>query len=290
MDKFRVFFMTTTQNLLTNRIKPAVKWPGGKSRHLHRLLPLIPPHGCYVEVFAGGLALLLAKPRSQLEVVNDLNGELVNFYRVVKFHLDALPQELDWYLNARQTFHETRQHPGLTDVQRAARYFIRLHLSYGSMGHSFGVRGARASLRNKLQTIEAVHERLDKVIIENLDWKRCVDLYDRPDTFFFFDPPYTVCSIDLYDAWGAKEMTELAARLKTLRGTWLLTVDDSKICRKAFAEHRLRKISMRNGIPIVRGEHRVEFRELLITPRKVRRAQPNKPVIMKPNMKLFGNN
>jgi DNA adenine methylase len=62
------------------RTKPVLIWPGGKSRHLKHILPLIPPHECYCEPFAGGVAVFLAKPRSRLEVINDLNGDLISFY------------------------------------------------------------------------------------------------------------------------------------------------------------------------------------------------------------------
>ena len=114
----------------TLRIKPAISWPGGKSRYLDRILPLIPKHTCYVEPFAGGLAVLLAKPRSSLEVINDLNGDLINFYRCVRFHADVLLTELEFVLNSRQEFHDFRSQPGLTDIQRAARWFFRYFGSY----------------------------------------------------------------------------------------------------------------------------------------------------------------
>lgn len=77
-------------------------------------MPLIPKHQCYVEPFAGGLAVFLAKPRSQIEVLNDLNGDLVTFYRCVRFHSDTLLTELEFVLNSRQEFKDFADQPGLT--------------------------------------------------------------------------------------------------------------------------------------------------------------------------------
>jgi len=91
----------------TYRVKPAVHWAGAKSRLLKHLLPLIPEHACYAEPFSGGLAVLLAKPRSAVEVINDVDGDLVRFYRCVRFHVETLLTELEFVLNAREELRET---------------------------------------------------------------------------------------------------------------------------------------------------------------------------------------
>ena len=120
--------------------KPAVTWPGGKSRLLKHILPLIPKHTCYVEPFAGGLAVMLAKPRSAIEVLNDLNGDLVTFYRCVRFHSDSLLTELEFVLNSRQEFTDFITQIGLTDIQRAARWFFRNRNCFrGANLETFGV-------------------------------------------------------------------------------------------------------------------------------------------------------
>ena len=80
---------------------PILRWPGGKRRMCSRLLPLLPPHTCYVEAFAGRLALLLAKPRSKCEIENDLNEDLVKLYRCAQWHMDALIAEFEGCLSSR---------------------------------------------------------------------------------------------------------------------------------------------------------------------------------------------
>jgi DNA adenine methylase len=84
--------------------KPIVPWIGGKRRLAKRILPLYPPHECYVEPFAGGAALFFMKTPSGVEVLNDINGELINLYRVVKHHLEELISQFKWSLISRQMF------------------------------------------------------------------------------------------------------------------------------------------------------------------------------------------
>ena len=89
-----------------NDPKPVFSWQGGKRWLVKELLPMIPPHKMYVELFCGGGALLCAKPKSAAEVINDKNSELVNLYRIVKYHLAALFTELDWCpIAARSSIH-----------------------------------------------------------------------------------------------------------------------------------------------------------------------------------------
>ena len=111
--------------------KPVLRWPGGKRRHLKTILPLIKPHECYVEPFAGGLAVLLAKPRSPVEIVNDSNWNIVALYRCAQFHLEALLREMEWQVAARVNFREFRENRGLTDLQRAARFLVGNLTSFG---------------------------------------------------------------------------------------------------------------------------------------------------------------
>ncbi|MRR51674.1 MAG: DNA adenine methylase [Rhodocyclaceae bacterium] len=103
--------------------KPIIPWIGGKSRLAKRILPLFPEHSCYVEPFAGGAALFFRKEPVDAEVLNDINGELVNLYRVVQHHLEEFVRQFKWALVSRDMYgwlNITRPET-LTDVQRAAR-------------------------------------------------------------------------------------------------------------------------------------------------------------------------
>lgn len=101
---------------------PIVPWIGGKRRLAKHILPLFPAHTCYVEPFCGAAALYFLKTPSKTEVINDINGELVNLYRVVKHHLEEFIRQFKWALVSRQIYKWLQDTPEetLTDIQRAA--------------------------------------------------------------------------------------------------------------------------------------------------------------------------
>jgi DNA adenine methylase len=253
------------------RIKPAVSWPGGKSRLLKHILPHIPKHECYVEPFAGGLAVLLAKERSKLEVINDANGDLVTFYRCVRFHADVLLTELEFVLNSREEFLDFRDQAGLTDIQRSARWFFRNKNCFGGADmRSFGTAavsggGAHGSRASRMEDIRALNVRLDRVVIEHLDWQKCIALYDRPTTFFFLDPPYTECGVTMYTGWTNTDVQILRDQLAKLRGKWLLTLNDTPAIRAIFSGCNLTPIKRALGINNKGGRPR-QYAELVISP------------------------
>ncbi|KPW35435.1 Site-specific DNA methylase, partial [Pseudomonas coronafaciens pv. atropurpurea] len=94
-----------TVKVLPSMSTPIIPWMGGKRRLADRLIPLFPPHECYVEVFAGGAALYFMRPQAApVEVLNDINGDLVTLYRVVQNHLEEFVRQFKWALSSRQVF------------------------------------------------------------------------------------------------------------------------------------------------------------------------------------------
>jgi DNA adenine methylase len=226
-----------------------------------------------VEPFAGGLAVLLAKPRSPVEVLNDKNGDLVCFYRCVRFHCDPLLTELEFVLNSRQEFYDFKDQPGLTDIQRAARWFFRNKTCFGgSDSGSFGVSAVSGgagmgSRHSRLEAIRQLSVRLDRVCIEHLDWADVISRYDRAETFFFLDPPYTACDAGAYAAWTTADVLMLRDRLAGLRGRWLVTLNDHPDVRRIFSDCRLTSVERARGINNRPGSTRGKrYRELVIEP------------------------
>lgn len=224
-------------NVATN---PIIPWPGGKRRLAHHILPLIPPHTCYVEVFAGGAAVLMAKEPSQCEVLNDLNGDLVNLYRVVQHHLEEFVRQFKWALVSRQMFEWAKlvRVETLTDVQRAARFFYLQRISYGAKvsGQTFGYSATGPAKMNLLrieEDLSEAHLRLARVTIEHATWQDCIARYDRPETVFFLDPPYWQTEGYGID-FGFEQYEHLAEVMRTMAGRAILTINDHPDMARVF--------------------------------------------------------
>lgn len=252
--------------------QPVVAWQGGKRWLTKELIPLIPQHKMYVELFCGGGALLCAKKPSSAEVINDKNSELVNLYRCVKFHMPELHRELDWCLNSREEFGDFIEQRGLTDIQRAARWFLRMKNGFGGAPDHFG-RGrmgggaAFSSKQGRLALLKAFNARLDKVVIENLDWEECINLYDSKQAVFFCDPPYTTGKAE-YGAWDIDDLADFRERgLDQMKGTWILTIDDTAANRGLFRDCHIKKVKRSNGISRKAGESPSIYHELIIRPK-----------------------
>lgn len=252
--------------------KALLRWPGSKRRMLKHLLPLVPADAhCYCEVFAGSAALLLAKDRHPVEVVNDLNGDIVALMRNAHFHLPALLEEMSWFVASRRDFFDFRDQPGLTEIQRAARFLLRNRISFGGQMTSFGVSktpgGGVGFDRDEVgQRLEAVRRRLNRVVVENLPYERCLQNYDSERSVFFLDPPYVDAPTGAYQGWSQQEMVQFRGRLDRLKGRWIVTVNDSEANRRLFADCMVREISTVNGLANRRTAKGLKFGELIITP------------------------
>lgn len=160
-----------------------IGWIGGKRALRNEILQRMPADiGRYIEVFGGaGWVLFGREPSSKvMEVFNDYDAELVNIYRCIKYHPDALQHELDMLPDAREVFFDClaqEQVRGLTDIQRAARSLYLIKASFGTDRRTFAT--APKGVRNISASFPAVQERLRRVIIENLDFEHLIKTYDR---------------------------------------------------------------------------------------------------------------
>lgn len=234
------------------------------------LLPMIDSHThrVYVEPFCGGAAVLAAKQPSEHEVLNDADNELTNLFRQVKFHADELVREMQWMVESRRDFTDFKAQPGLTEIQRAARWCYRNFYSFAGDNDSFGVKRLGFSTRSfLLAKISAFHVRLDRVTIENLDWRRCFELYDCPEALIFCDPPYTQGEVRAYAPWTAQEVSALASVLAGCRGAWIVTLNDSESNRAAFKGCQITAVSTAANMSNSRQPGR-RFDEIIIRPRR----------------------
>lgn len=229
---------------------PIIPWIGGKRRLAKRIIPMFPEHGCYVEPFCGAAAIYFLKDQAKTEVLNDINGELVNLYRVVKHHLEEFVREFKWSLTSRQMFKWLQDTPEetLTDIQRAARFFYLQKNAFGGKvsSQTFGTSSTKAPRLNLLrleEDLSLAHLRLSQTFIEHLAWDKCITKYDRDHTLFYCDPPYYGAEGYGVD-FGIEQYDRMAELAKTIKGKMVISVNDIPEMRKAFAELSMESVDI----------------------------------------------
>ncbi|MFZ4394193.1 MAG: DNA adenine methylase [Kiritimatiellia bacterium] len=233
-------------------MKSPLNYLGGKSKLAQKIIARIPTdHICYCEPFCGAGWVFFGKTPSRVEVINDLDRELVTFWRVVQNHLEEFLRFYKYAVVSRVIFDlQKRTDPaGLTDIQRACRYYYLQRLSFAgkTVGRTFGTgteRPANINLSNIEETLLDVHWRLERVTIECLDANECIRRYDRPTTFFFVDPPY-MGTAGYAVPFEKKDYLALRDTLGKLQGRFLLTLNDLPEVRSLFKGFAIERVSLR---------------------------------------------
>jgi DNA adenine methylase len=251
--------------------EPAAPWIGGKRLLARRICELIAatPHDCYAEPFVGmGGVFLRRAVRPRVEVINDAAGDVVNLYRVLQRHPDALLRELRWRPAMRVEFDRLKgaRVQDLTDIERAAAFLYLQTLAFGGkvVGRSFGVDPSqphRFDISRLEGRLRRLHDRLAGVVIEHLDWSEFIPRYARPRTLFYLDPPYWGSEDDYGAAlFGPEDFAGLAAALQAAEGLVLVSINDAPEIRAAFAWAEIQEVETRYSIS---GDSQA-VRELLI--------------------------
>ena len=250
-----------------------INWVGGKRLLRKKIEPLIPTDiKSYLEVFGGGAWVLFYHDKwADLEVYNDLDGRLVNLFRIVKYHPNALKEELQYLLGSREIFMQFLNTEGITDIQRAASFLFLISRSFGGKGDTFGcvkksTGGACKSQGNVLLKIDAICKRLDKVMVENRDFEKFIKQYDHEDAFFYCDPPYSYGAGYYTTSTKGFEHERLRETLGNIQGRFLLSYDDSPKIRELYEGYEMIAVERLNGINNIQGEDRKNkmFKELII--------------------------
>lgn len=256
-------------------IRSPIKWAGGKSKLRKQIIAMMPLHDCYVEVFAGAAWVLFAKTPSSVEVLNDIDGDLINFFRVIKSSPEEFLASFDWALASREEFERLRHldTSNMTPIERAHRFYYLIMAGWGGElnlprfqtsitdgGHGNRLIGALKTLR---QRIMPVYERLQTVIIEKLEWQECINRYDKQNAFLYLDPPYPGNHVNYqFNLREWDEHVKLAERVKQTKAKWLLTTYDQEHLRNLFADFYVLPVEFAAGMP---GKNGRQNNELIIT-------------------------
>lgn len=240
-------------------MKSFIPWIGGKTLLAKKITAEFPEDfGRYIEVFGGGGSVLFsADKHAKIEVYNDLNGDLVNLFRCIKYHRGELEREIDGYVNSREVFYDLRERlkcRGFTDIQRAAMFFVMTKISYGADGRTYGCGNKPpAALR-----FEEISERLKRVNIENKDFEELIKQYDRTDALFYCDPPYHTTEKHYTAVFTEEDHYRLNAVLKALKGRFILSYNDDDFIRDLYKDFVIIPVERQNNLS------RGTFKELII--------------------------
>lgn len=218
--------------------RPALRWHGGKWNLAPWILGHFPPHRCYVEPFGGAASVLIRKPRSYAEVYNDLDGDAVNLFRVLRSNrAGELVESVRLTPFARDEFREAYEQSD-DSVERARRLIVRSLMGFGSNGHN-RLTGFRSNSNrsgttpardwvNYPDALAQIIDRLQGVVIENRDAADVMAAHDTPQTLHYVDPPYVMATRSDAGSRYAHELTDddherLLAFLRTLEGVVVLS-------------------------------------------------------------------
>jgi DNA adenine methylase len=245
-----------------------ISWIGGKKLLRKRVVEEFPESNTYdryVEVFGGaGWVLFLKDKHAGMEVYNDVNGNLVNLFRCVKYHPEALQKELEFTLMSREQFFDAKNEMklgNLTDIQRAARFYVLIKESFGADIRSFCVRPK--NLFNAVEYILTVSQRLVNVVIENQDFAQILKTYDKESALFYLDPPYYSAEKYYADEFMPEDHIRLKNALEKIKGRFVLSYNDCEFIRRLYSgSYTIIEVDRTNNL-IKRGG-KPRYKEILI--------------------------
>lgn len=264
--------------------RPPLRYHGGKWNIAPWIIRHFPPHEHYVEPFGGGASVLLQKPRSALETYNDLEGEVVNFFRVLRERPLELIRAIDLTPYARQEYLECVR-PTDDPLEMARRFFVASWLSLGANGRQHWRRSGWRYLRTaptwhspavtwcNIEHLFAVAERFKGVQIECKDALDVMRRFDTPQTLFYLDPPYvastrnqTLTSVYAHEMSDAQHRL-LLSRARALTGYCVISGYASPLYERFLERYGWQRVSIQTT---VNGRRKVATECLWLSPNTIK--------------------
>lgn len=241
-------------------LKTPVTYYGGKQKLVPYILPRIPKHNLYAEPFTGGGAIFFAKEPSEVEVLNDTNKELMNFYRVVQNDFTSLEKEIRITLHSRDLHRKAtviNAHPDMfSEVKRAWAVWVLSSQSFsakldGNWGYDVKEnRTSRLIQTRKERFTESLAIRLQDVQLESIDALYIIRSRDSVESFFYCDPPYFNSDCGHYDGYSEEDFQNLLRALSEIKGKFLLSSYPSPVLLKAVKANGWHMWSMEQKVTV----------------------------------------
>jgi DNA adenine methylase len=242
------------------QLRPALKWPGGKSYLARRIIARLPDHRVYVEPFCGGMNVLLNKDPAQIEIAGDRHTGLMNVYMLLRDRPEELFAEIDALSYDLETFNwACEPAPSDDDLQRAVRFLVKHRFSRCGLGKDFAwsdrLRGGNPNDMNAWLTFKRdvfwrVAARLSNVKLRCQKAVEVIREFDGPDTLFYLDPPYpreTRTSHNLYQhEMSQADHVELIELIVRCRGKLVISSYANDLYDRALRDWDRLEIEMPN--------------------------------------------
>jgi DNA adenine methylase len=284
--------MSARMNEQTGRKLLAFPYFGGKYSHLDWLLPLLalPGINCFVDAFGGSGAVSLNWPLEGVQVYNDLHGEVVNFFRMLREHKALLIEQIALTPFSRREY-ELALQPTVTntvsDIERARRFFVRARqvrsglatvatpgrwafcTGQGDGGISGGMGQTLQKYDNAIRMLEAVAQRLGRIYIESQPADEVMRRYDGPNTLHYLDPPYVHGTrsgpADYVHEMSDEQHIRLAYVARSLQGRVAISGYDCKLYRELYQGWRRFEITKTASVTSQQAGQRKQRKEVLWT-------------------------
>ena len=233
------------------KLKTPITWIGGKHYLASKIIPHFPQHITYVELFGGGASVILQKPPSKVEVFNDLNGDLINFFRTLrdKEKFKEFYEIVNLIPYSRKEFYDSIDslHTG-SMIEQAVKFFIIAKMSFGgNFGGGWGYskflsRSDKSATVNRwINTIKLLPEisnRLKEIQIDNRDYRILMKYFDDPKIFIYADPPYLNVKTEYnsYKNWSEKEHEEFLDLCLKSKSKIMISGYNSKLYEKKLVD------------------------------------------------------
>lgn len=196
---------------------------------LPHILSLIPPHEIYVEPFFGGGAVFFAKPRVKVEVINDQNDMLINFYRVMQSRFDELNALIQGTLHSESDYRKAARiykgEESADDVWKAWAVWVQCNMSFGNKptaGFAFSLDFKKQTINPKKTIYQTLRRVFEYTFIFSRDFSELPEIYNTPESFYYIDPPYLGSDCGHY-SWSEEQEIELLDWIEGLKGKFLLS-------------------------------------------------------------------
>ncbi len=263
--------------------KTPISYYGGKQSMTKLILSLLPKHNLYCEPFVGGAAIFFAKESSAVEVINNLNGDVVNFYQVCKLQFTQLSKLIQATPHSRKIHIETaailKNNTEKDAVKRAWAFWVQTNMSFssrvfGGYGYERKSNGFSKTIFNKKRAFtKKICDRLDLVDIECNDALTVIKSRDTRDSFFYVDPPYFNSDMGHYRGYTEKDFVDLLQVLSNIKGKFLLSSYPSDILKKYTKRCKWYQLTKESTVSAKKGKRDKKKTEVLTANYNIEKIQ-----------------